>query len=215
MLERSALFSGLPKEDLAAIAQHAIVRNVPARTVVLTEGERSDSLYLILYGKVKVYVTDDRGSEVILNIQGPGDCFGEMALVDDAPRSASVMTMEDCRFSIISRPAFKECLSKNPEIALNLIRYLSQRVRTMSENFKALALHDVHGRVAHMLRQLARSRGDQLVIEPKPTQQVIANMIGASREMVSRVLNEFERHGYIAVEGRRLTLTAKLPTSFD
>lgn len=215
MLARAALFAGLPKEDLSAIAQHALTRNVAARTVVLHEGERSDSLYLIVYGKVKVYVNDERGAEVILNIQGPGECFGEMSLIDDTPRSASVMTMEDCRLSVISRASFKECIAKNPEIALNLIRQLSQRVRTLSDNLKTLALQDVHGRVAHILRQLASRRGTEWVIEPKPTQQVIANMIGASREMVSRVLKEFERQGYIAVQGRCLTLTDKLPVSFN
>jgi CRP/FNR family cyclic AMP-dependent transcriptional regulator len=214
MFENVALFAGLSKEDLSAITQHAVTRNVPARTVVLTEGERSDSLYVILYGKVKVYVNDEHGSEVVLNIQGTGESFGEMALIDDVPRSASVMTIEDSRLSIISRASFRDCLARNPGIALNLIRQLTLRVRTLSNNIKTIALEDVPGRVAHTLRMLASKHGDSLVIEPKPTQQMIANMIGASREMVSRVLNDFDDRGYLRIEGRRITLTDKLPPKF-
>src|SRR3989344_4297530 len=122
MLENVPLFSGLRKPELATIDRHTVAKTFPAHTVILREREKSDSLYIILYGKVKVYVSEKDGNEVILNIQGRGDFFGEMALLDDAPRSASVMTMEPTRVSIMTKAAFRECLAAHPDIAYALIR---------------------------------------------------------------------------------------------
>lgn len=212
MLENIPLFSGLRKQERATIDQHTVAKTFPAHTIILHEKEKSDSLYIILYGKVKIYVSEKDGNEVILNIQGRGDFFGEMALLDDAPRSASVMTMEPTRLSIMTKTAFRECLATHPDIAYALIRMLTQRVRALTENVRNLALLDVYGRVARTLLHLATPAGDKLIVEQKLTHQEIANMVGASREMVSRILKDLANKGHITVERKRITINEKLST---
>jgi CRP/FNR family cyclic AMP-dependent transcriptional regulator len=210
MFDNILLFSGLDKKDTATVARHTVARTLPNHTIILREGEKSDSLYIILYGKVKVYVCDKDGGEAILNILGAGDFFGEMALLDDAPRSASVMTMESTRVAIMTKDAFRECLAKHPDIAYNLIRALTQRVRGLSGSVRNLALLDVYGRVARTLIDLAKPVDQHLVIDQKLTHQDIASMVGASREMVSRIMKDLSTKGYIKAERRRITLFEKL-----
>lgn len=210
MLENVSLFSGLSKQDLAVIDQHMVTKTFPPNTVVLMEGERSDSLYIILEGKVKIYASEDSGNEVILNMQGRGDFFGEMTLLDDAPRSASVMTMESTRVSVMTKAAFRECLAGHPEVAYNLIRMLTERVRVLTESVKSLALLDVYGRVARTLLNLAAPVGNRLIVQQKLTHQEIANMVGASREMVSRILKDLTDKGYIKIDRKYITINEDL-----
>jgi CRP/FNR family cyclic AMP-dependent transcriptional regulator len=210
MFDNIPLFTGLGKEELETVARHTVAKSFPAHTLLIREGERSDSLYIILYGRVKIYVSDTDGGEAILNIQGPGDFFGEMALLDEAPRSASVMTMEETRVAVMTKAEFKQCLAKHPEIAYTLIRTLTQRVRALSTNVRNLALLDVYGRVARTLLNLATSVDKQLVVNQKLTHQDLASMVGASREMVSRILKDLSNNGYIRVQQRRITLSPKM-----
>ena len=210
MLDNIPLFTGLRKKDLATIASHTLAKTVPTHTILIREGTKSDSLYIILYGKVKIYVSDDQGGEAILNIQGTGEYFGEMALLDEAPRSASVMTMEPTRVAIMTKSAFKDCLATHPDIAYNLIRALTQRVRGLSGSVRNLALLDVYGRVARTLIDLAKPADQHLVIAQKLTHQNIADMVGASREMVSRILKDLSNKGYIKIERHSIILFEKL-----
>jgi CRP/FNR family cyclic AMP-dependent transcriptional regulator len=210
MFDNIPLFTGLGKKDLDTVARHTVAKTFPAHTLLIRERDKSDSLYIILYGKVKIYVSDNEGDEAILNIQGPGDFFGEMALLDDAPRSASAVTMEPTRVAIMTKTDFKQCLADHPEIAYTLIRTLTKRVRTLSTNVRNLALLDVNGRVARTLLSLATSIDKHLVIDQKLTHQDLASMVGASREMVSRILKDLANNGYIHVERRRITLSEKL-----
>lgn len=207
---KSAPFMGLHPNELQAISAHALTRAFPKNTVVITEGDRSDSLYIILSGKVKFYVSDEQGKEIILSEAGPGEYFGEISL-DDGPRSASVMTLEATRFSIVPKEDFRSFLARSPEFAFNLIGKLIHRVRELTENVKSLALMDVYGRVAHMLVDLAEDDNGQLVIAEKPTQQDMANRIGASREMISKILKDLEAGGYIIVDSRRIVIAKNLP----
>jgi CRP/FNR family transcriptional regulator, cyclic AMP receptor protein len=211
-LENVPIFSGLPPEDIRAISSCAVIRTFQKGAILISEGDRTDSLYVILSGRVKVYVGDDKGREVILNMLEPGDYFGELALLDDAPRSASVITLEPCRMSIISKPDFERCLWDNPAIALNLLRALAQRIRALTENVRNLALLDVYGRVARTLLDLAQEREGALVIDQKLTQQDLADMVGASREMVSRILKDLTTGGYITVKDKKITINEKLPS---
>lgn len=213
MFDNIPLFTGLSKKGLDTVARHAVAKTYPPHSLLLREGERSDSLYIILYGKVKFYVCDEDGNEAILNIQGPGDFFGEMGLLDEAPRSASAMTMESTRVAVMTKSAFKECLASNPDIAYNLIRVLTQRVRVLSGSVRNLALLDVYGRVARTLLNMAKPLGKLLIIDQKLTHQEIASMVGASREMVSRILKDLGNKGYIKVERNRITLFEKLARS--
>jgi CRP/FNR family transcriptional regulator, cyclic AMP receptor protein len=203
-------FMGLHPDELEAISAHALTRVFPKNTVVITEGDRSDSLYIILSGKVKFYVSDEQGKEIILSEAGPGEYFGEISL-DDRPRSASVMTLEPTRFSIVSKVDFQAFLARSPEFAFNLINKLIHRVRELTENVKSLALMDVYGRVTHMLVDLAEDENGQLVIVDKPTQQDMANRIGASREMISKILKDLEAGGYIIVDSKRIVIAKNLP----
>lgn len=211
MLEKVPLFAGLPTSSLTTIGNCASARTFAARTVIVREGEKSDALYVVLYGRLKVCVNGTGGDEVILNIVRTGECFGEMAMMDNSPRSASVVAMESSRLLIISKNAFKDCLKSDPETAFNLIRALNQRVRMLTGEVKNLALLDVNGRVARALLRLAEPCAEGLVVEPKITHQQIAQMVGASREMVTRVLRELKKRGHIATKGRRITISAKMP----
>jgi len=211
MLQKIPLFSSLTDAQVAAFSQRAGTKSYPRNTILVTEGDDTDSLFVVQAGKVKVYLSDEEGKELILNIQGPGDYFGEVALLDDAPRSASVMTLEDTRCLVVSKRDFQECLLQNPQIALVLLRDLSQRLRQLTENVKSLALMDVYGRVARTLLGLAEKRDGQMVIDQKLTQKDIANMVGASREMVSRILKDLTAGGYISMNRAGMTINEKLP----
>jgi CRP/FNR family cyclic AMP-dependent transcriptional regulator len=188
-----------------------VTRKYPKNVVLITEGDRSDSFYVILSGKVKVFLSDEHGKEVQLNTQGPGEYFGELALIDQAPRSASVMTLEPSQLAVVSRENFQRCLAENPDIAVELISFLVNRVRSLTENVKNLALLDVYGRVARTLLNLSSEQDDQLVIEERLTHQEIANRVGASREMVSRIMKDLCTGGYIQIRDRKIFIQAKLP----
>lgn len=208
--EKPAPFEGLKQSDLQAISAHAVTRSFAKNAVVVTEGDRSDTLFIILSGRVKFYVSDEQGKEIVLSEAGPGEYFGEISL-DQGPRSASVMTLEATRFSVIPHDDFREFLARSPEFAFSLIGKLIRRVRALTENVKSLALMDVYGRVARMLLELASERDGVLAIEGKPTQQDLANRVGASREMISKILKDLEAGGYIRIESRRIVIAKNLP----
>jgi CRP/FNR family cyclic AMP-dependent transcriptional regulator len=203
----------LSESDLGEIAKRAVTRTFPKNTVVVSEGDRTDSLYIVVSGRAKVYVSDEKGKEVVLNHAGPGEYFGEMML-DEGPRSASVMTLEPTRFLVVPKEDFSEFVAKSPEFSLHLIRKLIRRVRALTSDVKSLALMDVYGRVARMLIDLAVERDGTLVIEGRPTQQEMASRIGASREMISRILSDLSSGGYIEVERDRIVIARALPPAW-
>jgi CRP/FNR family cyclic AMP-dependent transcriptional regulator len=196
---------------LHVLSDNGVTRNYPKNVVLITEGDRSDSFYVILSGKVKVFLSDEHGKEVQLNTQGPGEYFGELALIDQAPRSASVMTLEPSQLAVVSRQDFQRCLAENPDIAVELISFLVSRVRSLTESVKNLALLDVYGRVARTLLNLSSEQDDQLVIKERLTHQEIANRVGASREMVSRIMKDLCTGGYIQIRDHKIFIQEKLP----
>ena len=160
MLETVPLFSGLSAESLAEIEQHSSVKSFRKNAIIISQDDESYSLYVILSGRVKVFVSGEDGREAVLNHQGAGDYFGDLALIDKQPRVASVMATEASKFMIISRQDFLTCLSRNPEIAINLIKPMTQRMRMLAKNVSSLALMDVYGRVARtLLEQASGERG--------------------------------------------------------
>lgn len=209
-----SLFSELTPEELRLIADYGVTRTFAKNVVLIHEDDASDSLYVILSGRVRIFVSDENGKEGILNTQGPGECFGELALIDAAPRSASVMTLEPSKLAIVSKGDFERCLAKYPSIAIGLIRVLSRRVRALTDSVKSLALLDVYGRVAHTLLKLARERDGVLVIEERLTHQDLADMVGASREMVSRIMKELVTGGYIESKDKTLRIRGHLPAGW-
>jgi len=211
MLNKLYMFTELAAQETEILTQHSTTRTYPANTILISEGDSTDSLYVVLEGEVKVLVSDQQGKEVILNILGPGEYFGELALLDDEPRSASVKTMVPTRVMVITKHDFKNCLATNAEMAYKLIRVLIRQVRALTSNVKSLALLDVYGRVARTLLDLAENVDGQMIIDQKLTHQDIADMVGASREMVSRILKDLARGGYITIKNKRFTINEKLP----
>lgn len=205
LLKNVPLFTGLSDDVLESIAVQGVVRNIPGNNILLQEGEQPDALYIVVTGKVKIYVGDEDGKELVLSILGPGDFFGEMALIDGAPRSATVMSVGESTVAKIGKQDFLKCLRETPDLAFNLLISFAHRMRCVNEHIKDLALFDVYGRVARTLLRLAKPKGDRLVTDAI-TQQEIANMVGASREMVSRVLNNLKNDGYISVADKQITI---------
>jgi len=211
VLARIGLFSALGPEDLLALAEHACVRHVPRNSLIIQEGERSDSLFAIVSGRVRIFLTNADGREAVLNIQGQGEYFGELALIDDSPRSASVMTVEPCELMVITKADFERCMYQRPDIAILVMRDLTGRIRGLSEQVRSLALLDVYGRVARLLLDLASPAEEDLVIDERLTHQEIASRVGSSREMVSRIMKDLTAGGYISVEQRRIRIHNQLP----
>ena len=208
------LFSELAPEDLRLICECGATKTYPRHSIIINEGDLSDTLYIILTGKAKVYVSEADGREVTLSILGPGEFFGELSLIDEAPRSASVATLESTSLSLVSKVGFQQCIKKNPEIALKLMRVLSHRIRSLTESVKSLALLDVYGRVARTLETLAITKNGAQVVEQRLTHQDIANMVGASREMVSRIMKELTTGNYIQFKEKHITILKKLPLNW-
>lgn len=214
MLQNVPLFAGLTEDELANIEQHAVTRNFSKRTVLINEGDQTNSLYVVLTGKVKIFCSDENGKEIIIATLDPGAYFGEVALIDDAERSASVMTLEDSSFLVISKEAFKTALSQYPEIAIRLIQEFTNRLRLNTDNIKNLALLDVYGRVAKTLLSMATEDGEQLIIHEKLTQQDIANRVGASREMVAKIMKDLTVGGYIETKDKTIIIRKRLPAHY-
>lgn len=204
------LFAQIDDRDLEQIAAAAAVRAFGKHSIVVTEGDLSNSLYVILRGEVKVYVSDEDGNLNIINRLGAGDYFGELALIDEGPRSASIEAVTHCQMLILSRPYFLTYLEEHPAVAIQLLQGMVQRLRNTTEHAKGLALMDVYGRIAHVLLKSAVEENGTL-ITPALTQQDIANEVGASREMVSRILKDLRAGGYIDLEGKRIVIKQRIP----
>lgn len=197
-------------EYVGALAALGTMRAYGKNTILVQEGDRSDQIYVVLDGKLKVYLADSEGKEIIVDILGPGQYFGEMALEGD-PRSASVMTLEPSRLSVVERDRFKDFLAGNPDAAYALIVTLIRRARNLTRVVGDLALLDVYGRVARLLLDHAREENGQLVVTERMTQQEIGRRVGASREMVWRILDDLRQGEYIAIQDGRIVIRQPLP----
>lgn len=203
-------FAGLPDATLAAIAAAGVTRAYPKHALLIREGDVGDALFILLAGRVKVYASNEDGREVVIDFHGPGEYVGEMSL-DGAPRSASVVTVEPTECAIVDRAQFREFVLAHPEFAMHLVLKLIHRVRVATENVKSLALSDVYGRLARLLNALAEPRGEVRVVPEKLTHAEIAARVGASRDMVGKLLKDLVAGGYIAIDERTITLRRKLP----
>jgi CRP/FNR family cyclic AMP-dependent transcriptional regulator len=204
------LFQGVSDADLRALAERAGLRTYPKQAIIVSEGDETDSLYVVLSGRVKIYLADEHGKELILAIKGPGQYFGEMVL-DGEPRSASVMTLEPSQFAILSRADFRAFLVTHAEVALQLIHNLIRVARGLNHSVRNLAMLDVYGRVARILLDLAVERDGKLVIPERLTQKDIAARVGASREMINRILRDLTAGGYVSVQAGRITINKAPP----
>ncbi|MEN8134239.1 MAG: Crp/Fnr family transcriptional regulator [Thermodesulfobacteriota bacterium] len=211
----SALLSGISAKDLDTIERAAVRKVYHKNTIIFSEGDLSDSLYIVASGKVKVTIIDDHGKEIILSILGPGDYFGEMtALEDGFTRSACVVTREKSEVLVLAKKDFRKIISGNPDIVFGLLKDSMERLRKANKKIESLALMDVYGRVARLFMELAKPSNGKLVIEDKLTHQDIANMVGSSREMVSRVMKELSQGNYVTVDHKIIEINRKLPYSW-
>jgi len=197
VLQRVPLFRHLSPADLLRVAEVAREKSYPRHSVILFEDDPGDALYVVAKGQVKVVLIGDDGREVILSVLGEGEFFGEMALLDDEPRSAHVM--------VLRREDFEGILAQSPQIALSLLRELTRRLRRADEKVGALVLLDVTGRVARLLLELADDSGGDRITR-RLTHHTIAQMVGSSRETVSRTMRDFVSKGHISVNRREIQI---------
>jgi len=203
----------LAEQTLAAIAATGVVRTFPKNAILINEGDTADSLFIVLSGRIKVFASNEAGREIVLSFFGPGEYVGEMSL-DGSPRSASVMTVEPTTCAIVNRASAREFLLAHPDFALNLIEKLIQRVRVTTENVKSLALTDVYGRLVRLITTLAVERDGVMMVPEKLTQQDIAERVGASRDMISRLLKDLVTGGYLSIADKKITILKKPPTAW-
>ncbi len=198
------------ENHIDALIALGVVRSFPKNSVLVQEGDKSDQFYILLAGKLKVFLADDDGKEIVVDMLSPKQYFGEMAL-DGESRSASVMTVEASKLAVIQREDFKRFLAENPDAALALIVTLIRRARNLTRTIGNLALLDVYGRVARLLIDNASVESGKLVVTEKMSQQEIAQRIGSSREMVSRILSDLKEGGYLSIDGGRIVIKQNLP----
>ena len=206
ILRALPIFEMLDDDSLRPLTRVAMLRTVPRHTVVLHAGDRTDNIYFVLSGLLKVQVSDEEGREVILSMLGPGELFGEMGVLDEHPRSATVLAVESSEVVVIGQAEFKQCLAENPDVSLFIMRNLTKRLRVANRTIESLALLDVYGRVARLLLEAAETVDGRKIVTHKLSKQDIAKMIGASREMVSRVMRDLTAHGLIHEQDGQLIL---------
>jgi CRP/FNR family cyclic AMP-dependent transcriptional regulator len=206
-------FAGLDERTLRELSPNGAVRPYAKNAVVVSEGDVTDSLYVILSGRVKVFITDEQGKEVIISTVPAGDYFGELVL-DGGPRAASIMALEPCRFYVIPQGDVAHLLEARPEFARDLIHKLIGKVRSLTNRVRDLAMKDVYARLARFLEENAVEADGRRALPERMTQSDIAARIGGSREMVSRILRDLAEGGYVSVESKVITLKRKLPASW-
>jgi CRP/FNR family cyclic AMP-dependent transcriptional regulator len=219
VLRTVPIFSELADQDIASLAHLALRKRYPKDTVVFFENEEGDFFFTILEGRIKVTILGDDGREVILSVLGPGDFFGEMALLDNEPRSATAIAVEESELLSLHRSDFQSVLNDNRSITNALIKVLSARLRRANHQISTLALLDVYGRVARVIVDMAREEGKRLrdgrIAFRRATHQEIANRIGTTRETVTRMLKDLERQGLIHVEGKEIIVQPDFEKVFD
>jgi CRP/FNR family cyclic AMP-dependent transcriptional regulator len=199
------LFEHLADDELARMVEVTRQRKYPKGSVILFEDDPGDALYVVVAGQVKVVLIGEDGREVILATLAEGDFFGEMSLIDDQPRSAHVIAMEQSNLLVLRRDDFQRCLEETPRIAVGLLRALTKRLRLADSKIGGLVLLDVTGRVARLLLEMA-DENDGVVIDRKVTHHQIAQMIGSSRETVSRTMRSLADQQLIEMRGKRIAV---------
>ena len=207
-------FAELSDDTILALAQKAVPVEFSKQTTIISEGEQTNSLYVIVSGKVRVFSSFDDSKEITLLIEESGAYFGEISLLTDEPRSASVMTLEDTLCGMISKADFIDWLNLHPNVAINLLSVLSEKVRYLTEKVKQMALSSAYLRTMQVLQSMAQLEDTIFIIPHKPTDQELANMVGASREMINKILTELTREGYIEMMDSSIHILKKLSVSW-
>jgi CRP/FNR family transcriptional regulator, cyclic AMP receptor protein len=206
------ILSGLTDEQLETLLRGSRLRVYTKGTVIVTEGDAAQALFIVKTGALKAYLSDNDGKEVILSTLGPNDYFGELALIDDAPRSATVASLERSEVLQVPKDAFQQLVLQDPQALQAVTHSLVARIRQLTDNVRTLALVDVFGRIVHLLNALGVTNAEgHLVITPKLTQQDIASRVGSSREMVSRIFKDLIIGKYIVIDQHSIKVCKQLP----
>ena len=208
-------FAELGDEGLEILLEHSRSLVLRKNTILMSEGETGESMYIVIEGSIRVFVGDEEGNEIVLFLEGPGSYLGEISLLDDEPRTASAITLEKTEVLAISKAGFLACLESNPEVAFLIVRALTERLRRATRTIRSLALDNVYQRLASKFRELAATGEDGLRRMPRKfSNQELGEMIGASREMVGKIVNDLARGGYIEQVDRRWCLRKELPDNW-
>jgi CRP/FNR family cyclic AMP-dependent transcriptional regulator len=213
-LRKIPYFSEIADTSLAKLAASAVKQTYPKNTLIITEGDDAGPLYIILSGKVEVYLSNEAGQKITLSIQENGSFFGELSLLDEAPRSASVMTLVPTTCYVVARNAFRQWLENHSDATFGIIRSLTQRIRILTDSVRGLALSDVYGRLTKVLYDMAIKKDGELLIDAPPSQQDLANRIVCSREMISKIMKDLTRGGYLSVDRKAIRIMRKLPAAW-
>ncbi len=204
ILKTVPLFSSFSDQQIAALTPWVQLRSYPRGSAILRAGDETDGLYMIISGRVKVLIPDEDGHEVILSLMGAQEYVGEMGLLDGLPSSATVEALEPCELLRLPRTAFLSCIESNSDVAMLVLRNLVKRLRDADRKIESLALIDVYGRVARLIIDMAEQIDGSWVVQKAPAKQEIARMIGASREMVSRVVKDLQEKNLIRTDKRKI-----------
>jgi CRP-like cAMP-binding protein len=200
LIRRVPLFSMLTNDQAQAIADSVVKRRFRRGEIIVEHGRKSNALFILLNGRARVLTSDSRGREVILAVLQPGDYVGEMSLIDNQPHSATVRAEVQTDMLILGRAEFARCLPENSSLAYAVMRGLVQRLRKADQQIESLALLDVYGRVARTLLEMSETIDGERIIRNKVSRQDMAKIVGASREMVSRVMKDLEERGVIETQ---------------
>ncbi|NHQ86407.1 Crp/Fnr family transcriptional regulator [Iodobacter sp. HSC-16F04] len=214
LLATVPLFTDLDDEILAAIEKISNRRTLSKGSLLFAEGDIAESMYVLIEGRLRCFSSADTGKEFVFYVATAGTSFGEMALIDEEPRSLSIDAAEDCQLLSISKTSFLELLEKTPLLNNNLLRNMIRYNRYLANMVKSLALKDVYGRMRLLLENLAIDVNGRRYIEDALSQQAIADRVGSSREMIAKLMRELVFGNYIRIENRRIELLQKLPEHF-
>lgn len=206
----------VPSPLLERLAEHGNVRSYAPHAILINEGDLSDSLYILLMGRVKLYSSAENGREIVITELSPGEYFGELSL-DGAPRSLSAQALEPVRCCVVPGAELRQFLADEPDFAWHLTQKLMRMTRRLTEQVKSLALQDVYGRVVRLLVEASDEVGGERIVRHRLTQQDIADRVGSSREMVNRIMKELAAGGYVtpdAAQQQRLVIRRKLPLAW-
>ncbi len=213
LIRRVPLFSMLTNDQAQSIADSVVKRRFRRGEIIVEHNKKSNALFILLTGRARVLTSDSRGREVILAVLQPGDYVGEMSLIDNEPHSATVRAEVQTDMLILGRAEFARCLPENSSLSYAIMRGLVQRLRSADRQIESLALLDVYGRVARALLDMAEIDGDKKIIRNKVSRQDLAKIVGASREMVSRVMKDLEERGMVHTQENGSVVIKELSAS--
>ena len=217
-LSNIPFFSGLSSEELNELGNLAEKKKYHAGDIIFYQGDIGQHIFLILKGGVKIVITDENGGEIILSKLSRGEYFGEMSALDGMPRSATVITTEECEFLIISRDIIKGAIRNNPDMAFRLLLEMSKRLREADQQINNLVFLDMKGRVARALLKLAKEstigEDSNCRTISRPSAKDLSAMVGGTRETISRVLNDFAKRGLVSLEKRKIKIYTELQSEY-